>query len=141
MNTRKVCALMRARIRCPRYMPTTAGTIANSDSVPSDILVDAAATDPMSAPGGTAWLASLEVGTWVRLHLGGRWVQPQLLWTGERNEVWLFGDGASDATWAVRRGALLRLHAAKMAKTLTMRSLLGRAALKVQQHVAVQGQR
>jgi len=89
----------------------------------------------------SVWLNSLEVGTWVRLSLGGRWIHAQLLWTGDRREVWLFGDGASDATWGVRRGALLRLHGAALAKTLTMRSLLGRAALKVQQQVAVQGQK
>jgi hypothetical protein len=96
------------------------------------------AADPNAA---SKWLVTLDVGTWVRLYLGGRWVHAQLLWTGERGEVWLFGDGASDATWAVRRGALLRLHAAARAKTLAMRSLLGRAALKVQQQVAVQGGR
>ncbi|MCW5632147.1 MAG: DUF1631 family protein [Rubrivivax sp.] len=114
------------------------------DTVPADILAEAVDPDaptPPSATAATAWLASLDVGTWVRLYLGGRWVHSQLLWTGDRNDVWLFGDGASDATWAVRRGALLRLHAASLAKTLTMRSLLGRAALKVQQQVAVQGQR
>ncbi len=94
-----------------------------------------------STVAGDTWLASLEVGTWVRLQLGSRWLHAQLLWIGERGEVWLFGDGASDATWALRRGALLRLHGAALAKTLTMRSLLGRAALKVQQQVAVQAAR
>jgi hypothetical protein len=112
------------------------------DTVPADILSDAESANPLaSAAGGSSWLASVEVGTWVRLYLGGRWVHAQLLWVGERGEVWLFGDGASDATWAVRRGALLRLHAAALAKTLTMRSLLGRAALKVQQQVALQESR
>jgi hypothetical protein len=115
------------------------------DTVPADILTEAAATEAMSesptTPEGRQWLASLEPGTWVRLFLGGRYIQAQHLWTGERGEVWLFGDGASDATWAVRRGALLRLHSSKLAKTLTMRSLLGRAAHKVQQQVAAQEQR
>ena len=111
-------------------------------TVSADILVEAAvaSTSPASSADATrTWLASLEVGTWVRLHLGGRWMHAQLLWIGDRAELRLFGDGASDATWAVRRGALLRLHGAALAKTLTMRSLLGRAALKVQQQVAVQG--
>jgi len=111
------------------------------DTVPADVLVEAAAEPPPSGTAAGVWLASLEVGSWVRLFLSGRWVHAQLLWTGDRGEIWLFGDGASDATWAVRRGALLRLHGAALAKTLTMRSLLGRAALKVQQQVAVQGQR
>lgn len=111
--------------------------------MPSDTLPDGQdAAGPMSnSDAAGTWLASLDVGTWVRLFLSGRWVHAQLLWTGDRGEVWLFGDGGSDATWAVRRGALLRLHGAALAKTLTMRSLLGRAALKVQQQVAVQGQR
>jgi hypothetical protein len=111
---------------------------------PADSLAEGQdnSADPTPSSGAAgAWLASLDVGTWVRLFLSGRWVHAQLLWTGDRGEVWLFGDGASDATWAVRRGALLRLHGAALAKTLTMRSLLGRAALKVQQQVAVQGQR
>jgi hypothetical protein len=109
---------------------------------PADLLSEGEATPAApSAQAGSTWLASLEVGTWVRLYLGGRWVQPQLLWRGDRGEVWLFGDGASDATWAVRRGALLRLHAAALAKTLSVRSLLGRAAFKVQQQVAVQGKK
>jgi hypothetical protein len=111
------------------------------DTVPADVLVEAAVEPPPSGTAAGVWLASLEVGAWVRLFLSGRWVHAQLLWTGDRGEIWLFGDGASDATWAVRRGALLRLHGAALAKTLTMRSLLGRAALKVQQQVAVQGQR
>lgn len=111
------------------------------DTVPADVLVEAASEPPPSGTAAGVWLASLEVGTWVRLFLSGRWIHAQLLWIGERGEIWLFGDGASDATWAVRRGALLRLHGAALAKTLTMRSLLGRAALKVQQQVAVQGQR
>ena len=112
------------------------------DSVPGDILgeAEAAHAQPNTAA-GDGWLASLDVGTWARLHLGGRWLHAQLLWVGDRAELWLFGDGASDATWAVRRGALLRLHAAALAKTLTVRSLLGRAALKVQQQVAVREQR
>lgn len=103
------------------------------DTVPADILDDAAAAPPDTA--GKSWLASLEVGTWVRLYLQGRWLHAQLLWVGDRGEVWLFGDGSSDATWAVRRGALLRLHAASLAKTLTMRSLLGRAAQRVQDQI------
>jgi len=116
------------------------------DTVPGEILD---AVSSAEAPSGVAdhlagiaagrsWLATLEIGMWLRIYLGGRWVQAQLLWVGDRGEVWLLGDGASDATWAVRRGALVRLHTAKLAKTLKVRSLLGRAAFKVQQQVASQ---
>lgn len=109
------------------------------DTVPAEFVGEGDAESQAANRAAAKWLASLEIGTWVRLFLGGRWVHAQLLWTGDRGEIWLLGDGASDTTWAVRRGALLRLHGAALAKTLTMRSLLGRAALKVQQQVAVQG--
>lgn len=125
--------------------PDTIGGMADlplMDTRSADLVVEATSAEPpTSTAAAGVWLSSLEVGTWVRLFLSGRWVHAQLLWIGDRGEVWLLGDGASDATWAVRRGALLRLHGAALAKTLTMRSLLGRAALKVQQQVAVQGQR
>ena len=68
----------------------------------------------------------------------GRWVQVQLLWPGEHNEIWLFGDGASDATWAVRRRALLTMHGKGLAKSLKQRSVVGAAALKVQEQVAAE---
>jgi hypothetical protein len=75
----------------------------------------------------------------VRLLMQGRWVQAQLLWPGDKKEVYLFGDGASDATWAVRRGALLLMHAGGLAKPLKMRSLVGSAAARVQDEVAKAG--
>ena len=82
------------------------------------------------------WLDSLVPGDWVRLFLQGRWVHVALLWPGERREIWLFGDGASDATWAVRRGALLMLHDAKLGKKLKQRSIVGTAAVRVQSQMA-----
>jgi hypothetical protein len=81
------------------------------------------------------WLENLAPGTWVRLFLQGRWVQVQLLWPGERHLVWLFGDGASDATFAVQRSALLTLHAEGLAKTLIVRSMVAAAARRVQEQV------
>jgi hypothetical protein len=104
------------------------------DTVPGNLLTHAATFAP-PAQAGIGWLASLQVGTWVRMFLQGRWAQAQLLWEGDRGELWLFGDGASDATWAVRRGALLRLHAEGLAKTLTKRSLLARAAQRVSEEL------
>jgi hypothetical protein len=81
------------------------------------------------------WLSQLRAGQWVRMLVDGRWVRAQLVWPGERREVWLFGDGASDASWAVRRGALLKLHAAGLARNLKMRSLVGSAAARLQERV------
>jgi hypothetical protein len=100
------------------------------DTVPAELMEQMA---PARKPVDQArvWLEDLAPGTWVRLFLQGRWVQVQLLWPGERHLVWLFGDGASDATFAVQRSALLTLHAEGLAKTLIVRSMVGAAARRV----------
>jgi hypothetical protein len=103
------------------------------ETVPSALLPEDPALSAASA--SEAWLDKLRPGQWVRMLLGGRWVQVQLLWPGEKKEVWLFGDGASDATWAVRRGALVLMHSGGLAKTLKMRSLVGSAAARVQEQL------
>jgi hypothetical protein len=88
------------------------------------------------SPAKDDWLDTLKPGDWVRMFLQGRWVRARLLWPGERGEVFLFGDGASDVTWAVRRGALLAMHAARLAKSLKERSIVGSAAARVQEQMA-----
>jgi hypothetical protein len=106
------------------------------DTVPAELMPE---TPPgtSSAPAApfedADWLDALQPGTWLRLFLQGQWVHVQLLWPGERREIWLFGDGASDATWAVRRRALLAMKANRLMKALTRRSLVGRAAQAVHQ--------
>lgn len=105
------------------------------DTVPADLL-DHRPPPSRSDTTTDQWLDSLKPGDWVRMFLQGRWVQCRLLWPGERGEVWLFGDGASDATWAVRRGALLNMHGERLAKTLKERSIVGSAASRVQEQVA-----
>lgn len=105
------------------------------DTVPADLLDHRPPPSRTDTP-TDEWLDGLKPGDWVRMFLQGRWVQCRLLWPGERGEVWLFGDGASDATWAVRRGALLNMHAERLAKTLTERSIVGSAAARVQEQVA-----
>jgi hypothetical protein len=106
------------------------------DTVPADLMTDPPRSPP-PANDAEAWLEQLRPGDWVRMFLQGRWVQPQLLWPGERRDIWLFGDGASDATWAVRRGALLLMHRQALLKSLKPRSIVGSAAAKVQAHIAV----
>lgn len=105
------------------------------ETVPAELM-----PEPEGGPQGVTeseqWLTKLRPGHWVRLLLQGRWVQAQLLWIGAQREFWLFGDGGSDATWAVRRGALLMLHAGALAKSLKMRSLVGSAALRVQEQIS-----
>jgi hypothetical protein len=107
------------------------------DTVPADLLEGE--PPPSHSPNQAKdWLSKLTTGSWVRMFLQGRWVQVQLLWPGEHNEIWLFGDGASDATWAVRRRALLTMHGKGLAKSLKQRSVVGAAALKVQEQVAAE---
>ena len=102
------------------------------DTVPAELMPGADEQTSQQAD-GEAWVDSLVAGTWVRMFLNLRWVQAQVLWPGERGELLLFGDGASDQTWAIRRGALVRMHAGALAKTLKMRSLVGSAAARVQE--------
>jgi hypothetical protein len=109
------------------------------DTVPAELIPD---TPPISAPvpgdgsSGDSWLDRLQPGDWVRMFLQGRWVHAQLLWPGERREIWLFGDGGSDATWAVRRAALVLMREQGLLKNLKQRSIVGSAAARVQQQVA-----
>lgn len=105
------------------------------DTVPADLMAQRS-QEPRTEIATDAWLDSLRPGDWVRMFLQGRWVQARLLWPGEHGEVWLFGDGASDATWAVRRGALLIMHGENLAKTLKQRSIVAHAAARVQEQVA-----
>ncbi len=107
------------------------------DTVPAEFIDSLVAAGP-GAPAAEAWLASLVAGDWVRMFINGRWLQAQLLWQGERAEFWLFGDGSSDETWAVRRRALALMHDHGLVKTLRVRSVVGSAAQRVQQDVAAE---
>ncbi len=109
--------------------------VADIDTVPAELLDESAMATRSPAMKGD-WLDTLKPGDWVRMFLQGRWVQARLLWPGERREVWLFGDGASDATWAIRRGALVNMHAERLAKTLKQRSIVGSAAARVQEQMS-----
>jgi hypothetical protein len=107
------------------------------DTVPADLL-EGEVPPSHSPTQAKDWLAKLRTGDWVRMFLQGRWVQAQLLWPGEHQEIWLFGDGASDHTWAVRRRALLTMHGKGLVKSLRQRSIVGAAALRVQEDVAAE---
>jgi hypothetical protein len=101
------------------------------DTVPAELLATAAPAAP-SAVDAENWLSQLRIGDWVRVFLEGRWIHARLLWLGTRHEIWLFGDGASDSTWAVRRGALMSMRSQGLAKTLRQRSYVSSAAARVQ---------
>lgn len=107
------------------------------DTVPADLVGDPRRT-PSSPDDDAHWLTQLRGGAWVRMFLGGQWVHAQLLWAGERQEIWLLGDGASDITWAIRRGALLLMHRQGLLKTLRQRSIVGSAAARVQEKLTAE---
>lgn len=116
---------------------TTTGALEHHqlDTVPAefmDTVPPADVADDLAA----AWLSKLRTGDWVRMYIQGRWAQAQLLWLGETREFLLFGDGASDDTWAVRAGAMRMMHAHKLAKTLKVRSIVGSAAARLQEQMA-----
>ena len=104
------------------------------DTVPAELMHESPPT--ATAPLDGAWLDGFRPGDWLRMFLQGHWEHVQLLWPGERREIWLFGDGASDATFAVRRRALVAMRDARLLKGLTQRSLLRRAAEMVQEQGA-----
>ncbi len=105
------------------------------DTVPAEFMDTVAPNDP-AGHAAEEWVGQLKAGDWVRMFFGGGWVQSQLLWVGERKEFFLFGDGASDATWAVRRNALLMMFGNGLAKTMRLRSIVGSAAARVQEQVS-----
>jgi hypothetical protein len=103
------------------------------DTVPAELMQESFPT--AMTPLDDAWLDGFRPGDWLRMFLQGHWVHVQLLWPGERREIWLFGDGASDSTFAVRRRALVAMRDARLLKGLTQRSLVRRAAEAVQEQV------
>ena len=104
------------------------------DTVPG-ALMEESATVRAALTDGEDWLEQLVVGDWVRVFLQGRWVHAQLLWSGERREILLFGDGGSDTTWAIRRGALLMMHGNRLLKDLKQRAIVATAAARVQEQL------
>lgn len=109
------------------------------DTVPAEFMDTVAPTEDTDHAAAD-WLARLQAGDWVRMFFQGRWVQAQLLWPGEKREFFLFGDGASDATWAVRRNALILMYGNGLAKTLKLRSIVGSAAAKVEEQIGAGAQ-
>ena len=107
------------------------------DTVPAEFM-DTAPPAPAPGEGAADWLNSIQTGAWVRMFFKGRWLQAQLLWLGSRREFFLFGDGASDETWAVRSSALTLLHEHGLVKTLKQRSIVGSAAAKVHEQLGGQ---
>jgi len=112
--------------------------VAQLDTVPAD-LIDTEAAQKKPARSAETWLDQIRPGHWVRMFMQGRWVAAQLLWPGERGELFLFGDGSSETTWAVRRRALMTLHSESLLDAMTPRSLVRDAAKNVMRRLARAG--
>lgn len=98
------------------------------DTVPADLLDLPKGPRLGAADTAARWLAELRTGQWLRLFRKGGWVCSQLLWPGDRGEVWLFADSDSDDSWAIRRSAITLLREEGLAHVMLPRSLLGDAS-------------
>lgn len=105
------------------------------DTVPAPLMTgeDTPDSGPKEAS-PEAWLDALQPGQWIQAYLQGRRVNAMLLWVGERRDLWLLADAASDDTWAMRRRAVLTLRGEGLAGTLRVRSQVRRAAHRLLKH-------
>lgn len=99
------------------------------DTVPADLL--ASLPEPSARTESSDWLDQRKPGEWLRLFFHGQWQRAQLLCVGRHQDAFLFGRNQTDETIALRRRALLRLHAEGLLTQLRMRSMLRSAAVKV----------
>lgn len=105
---------------------------AHLDTVPADLLEAQSVAQRSRPPHDPEnWLLDRRPGEWLRMVIGGRWIWCQLLWAGDRGEVWLFGNTDADEGWAMRRGALRMLHAAGLADVMQPRSLVRAAVARL----------
>lgn len=118
--------------------PTSPGALdfGQLDTVPAELLETLSAAPAVAGEGlheAWEWLQGRRSGDWVRMFMQGNWVHAQLLWYGRHREYWLFADGASANTWAIRRRALERMQQLQLLVLLKPRSLIRDAAARVLQ--------
>jgi hypothetical protein len=115
--------------------PTIPGAldIGQLDTVPAALIDHLPVASPMDDSDSEAvqWLLGRRSGEWVRMFMQGAWVHAQLLWYGRHREYWLFADGATANTWAIRRPALERMLQLELLGALMPRSLIRDAAARV----------
>jgi hypothetical protein len=100
------------------------------DTVPADLL-DNLPAQSSPRPESGEWLRQRRVGEWLRLFVGGQWQRVQLLALGRHGDAFLFGIAQTDQTVALRRRALVRMHAEGLLNPLRVRSMLRSAAVQV----------
>lgn len=115
--------------------PTSPGAldVGQLDTVPAELLDDLMAAGPAEdhPTDAAQWLQARRSGEWVHVFMQGAWVNAQLLWYGTHREYWLYADGASATTWAVRRRAIERLLELQLLAPLQPRSLIRDASERV----------
>lgn len=109
--------------------------IAQLDTVPAALL-DTPTHEPAGAAAQARWLSRLRAGQWLRLFHKGNWINAQLLWPGDRGEIWMFSDGRSEEPWAMRRSALLMLQDEGLAEEIEPRSVVHDAAERMMRRSA-----
>jgi hypothetical protein len=115
--------------------PTSPGAldVGQLDTVPAGLIEDLTAAGPLEGhpSDADAWLLGRRSGEWVYMFMQGAWVRAQLLWYGGHREYWLFADGASANTWAIRRRAITRMIEMQLMTAVAPRSLIRDAAAGV----------
>lgn len=107
-------------------MPLDLGSL---DTVPADLLpAPPAPSAALSMPD----LADAEAGSHWRIWLQGDWRRLQLLWRDELLGLWLLREPATERHWALRQAALDQLAAEQLLQPLRRRSLVKRAASRLQ---------
>lgn len=102
--------------------------LAHLETVPADLMDAPLQSEPPDRlMTSSRWLLERRSGDWLKLFRKGQWGYAQLLWPGERGEMFLFADGDTDECWAIRRSALLGLRDSSLATMAWPRSLVGDA--------------
>jgi hypothetical protein len=102
------------------------------DTVPSD-LMDHDSAAPVDSG---RWLLGLQAGDWLRLFRKGGWRDCQLIWAGDRGEMWLFADRTSQQPWVIRRAALQLLREEQLAEVQRPRRTVQSAMAAASQQLA-----
>jgi hypothetical protein len=105
------------------------------DTVPADLIdTDHANTTPPEA--SRRWLLALLPGEWLRMFRKGRWLPCQLLWAGDRGELFLLTDATQAEPWAMRRSALQRLREEGLVEALPASGFVRAAATRAARRAA-----
>jgi hypothetical protein len=128
------CRLAAAQIQSLQTMadeaPTTTPAALDVGSLPT-VPADLMDLDTQPAAHAGADIDLLAAAQWVRVFHEGEWRIAQLLWRDEPGSLWLFAGTSYGNTWALKRAALDRLHAAGLVEELRPQSLVRRAAERV----------